>query len=316
MEAGTLILINGPLDSGKSTLASQILDKLPGKSICLDGDALIEYHPEPDDALDLLHESLITLASLQHHKYGLNNWIVSHLWQSPYEIADLRRRFLDPKQNYGVRHIFSFCLYADPRVLNERILSRKRLNVPSQQWEMETSLNEAESLTQWKGTSAVGEFLDSSCDISTLVHNLSDNINRTIELAKSRSILCMPDKFRRINFLSLLNFLFAAISVTAKHYEGLTQATLNGLKCTASTEQARKVKATDRVLLVHDDFSVALVTITSVLSLGGSAASAKGSLEMPNASTAPVLLVEFVVIHLFHIKHSSTSAILPDLTAL
>src|SRR5688572_22998987 len=52
-----IILLNGPLGIGKSTLAEALSESIP-QCVMLDGDALIAANPEPVDPLEHLHSTL------------------------------------------------------------------------------------------------------------------------------------------------------------------------------------------------------------------------------------------------------------------
>ena len=59
-----IILINGPLGIGKSTLAEALVEHLP-QAVMLNGDALLTANPEPADSLEMLHATLVMLVMQQ-----------------------------------------------------------------------------------------------------------------------------------------------------------------------------------------------------------------------------------------------------------
>jgi hypothetical protein len=68
-----IILINGPLGIGKSTLAEALCESIEG-CVMLDGDRLLVKH---------------------HRRHGYRHFVIDHFWGSAADIEDLRRR-LEP----------------------------------------------------------------------------------------------------------------------------------------------------------------------------------------------------------------------------
>lgn len=189
-DTGTLVVLNGPLGVGKSSLACQIVGNLLQQCSSLDGDAFLECNPEPEDSIELMHDSCIALATLQHEKFGINNWVINHLYQSPYEISDIRRRFLEPENGLGVSNVFSFSLFVEEETLRQRIIRRaSSISVPSKDWELQTSREEVEALEMWRHSGAVGQFIDCKAPLAQILSNVRDEIDRLINLARSRTIL-------------------------------------------------------------------------------------------------------------------------------
>lgn len=84
-----IIVLNGPLGIGKSTLAEALMESLDG-CVMLDGDHLIAMNPPPADEVAALHEVLALLVA-HHRRAGYRHFVVDHLWRTAAELADLRR---------------------------------------------------------------------------------------------------------------------------------------------------------------------------------------------------------------------------------
>lgn len=88
--APLVVLLNGPLGAGKSTLGELLGESIDG-CVTLDGDSLCALNPPPEDEVAALHETLAML--VRHHlARGYRRFIVNHLWRSAGEIADLAER--------------------------------------------------------------------------------------------------------------------------------------------------------------------------------------------------------------------------------
>jgi len=85
-----IILLNGPLGIGKSTLAEALTERIDG-CVMLDGDALVAVHPAPRDELEHLHATLALLVA-HHRQFGYRHFVIDHLWTAPEEIEALRGR--------------------------------------------------------------------------------------------------------------------------------------------------------------------------------------------------------------------------------
>lgn len=88
-----IIVLNGPLGIGKSTLAEALSESID-HCVMLDGDALVAANPAPADPLEHLH-STIALLVAHHRRFGYRHFVIDHLWTSPAELADLRDRLLE-----------------------------------------------------------------------------------------------------------------------------------------------------------------------------------------------------------------------------
>ena len=85
-----IIVLNGPLGTGKSTLGEALSESIDN-CVLLDGDRLITANPPHRDELEHLH-STIALLIPHHRRYGYRHFVIDYVWRSPQELADLRHR--------------------------------------------------------------------------------------------------------------------------------------------------------------------------------------------------------------------------------
>ncbi len=85
-----IIVLNGPLGIGKSTLAEALHEQLDS-SVMLDGDHVVALNPPPDDELTYLHDTLALLVA-HHQRAGYRHVVINHYWSAPEHLDDLRRR--------------------------------------------------------------------------------------------------------------------------------------------------------------------------------------------------------------------------------
>jgi broad-specificity NMP kinase len=88
-----IILLNGPLGIGKSTLAETLAESID-QCVMLDGDHLVQANPRSFDQLEHLH-STIALLVAHHRRFGYLHFVVNHIWTSPAELADLHSRLVE-----------------------------------------------------------------------------------------------------------------------------------------------------------------------------------------------------------------------------
>lgn len=88
-----IIVLNGPLGIGKSTLAEALAESID-RCVMLDGDHLVAANPPSSDALEHLH-STIALLVAHHRRFGYLHFVVDHIWTSAAELADLRSRLVE-----------------------------------------------------------------------------------------------------------------------------------------------------------------------------------------------------------------------------
>jgi chloramphenicol 3-O-phosphotransferase len=90
-----IIVLNGPLGIGKSTLAEALTESIDA-CVMLSGDQLVAVNPPSKNALEHLH-STIELLVHHHRSLGYRNFVIEHIWRSERELADLQRRLDDTK---------------------------------------------------------------------------------------------------------------------------------------------------------------------------------------------------------------------------
>ena len=101
-----IVLLNGPLGIGKSSLGEALSEALPD-SLHLDGDALIATHPpvpEGPRGREQFHGA-IELMVTHHVAYGIRNVVIGHVWFDPRDLADLVGR-LQPAMPNGRTRCF------------------------------------------------------------------------------------------------------------------------------------------------------------------------------------------------------------------
>lgn len=115
-----VILLNGPLGVGKSTLGEVLGDSIDG-SVTLDGDGLLALNPPPADEVASLHETVALLVG-HHLAQGYRRFILNHYWSSPGKIAALKAR-LDRVAPKVELHCFRLTLEKQENV--RRIMLRR-----------------------------------------------------------------------------------------------------------------------------------------------------------------------------------------------
>ena len=162
-----VILLNGPLGIGKSTLAEALAESLDG-AVMLDGDQLITMTPAPADEVDYLH-GLLALLIGHHRAAGYRHFVISHLWRTAEELADLRRRLL---AFYAAADIRCFLLTL-PLEDNLRRIRRRRSARALDETEFEHGTVQAERALLFAADGApVGETIEVSAAPQVLVAQL------------------------------------------------------------------------------------------------------------------------------------------------
>ena len=157
-----IILLNGPLGIGKSTLAEALSESIDD-SVMLDGDRLVAANPPPADELEYLH-STIALLVAHHRRFGYRHFVIDHIWRSPAELADLSRRLIAIDGDAEIR-CFLLTLPADENL--RRIERRQRARViDEREFELRMVAEEREIL---KKSSGLGEPFDVSAPPPELV---------------------------------------------------------------------------------------------------------------------------------------------------
>jgi thymidylate kinase len=87
-----IIVLNGPLGIGKSTLAEALAESID-QCVMLDGDHVVAANPPSFNRLEHLHSTIALLVE-HHRRFGYRHFVVDHIWTSPAEVADLSSRLL------------------------------------------------------------------------------------------------------------------------------------------------------------------------------------------------------------------------------
>jgi AAA domain len=157
-----IIVLNGPLGIGKSTLAEALTESID-QCVMLDGDHLIAANPPLLDRLEHLH-STITLLVAHHRRFGYRHFVVDHIWTSPRELADLRRRLAELDED-----IRCFLLTLPTQENVSRIQRRAAARaLDEREFEARTFREESEALARASGTD-LGEHFDVSAAPPELV---------------------------------------------------------------------------------------------------------------------------------------------------
>lgn len=162
-----IIVLNGPLGIGKSTLAEALTETVD-QCVMLDGDNLVAANPPPADELEHLH-STIALLVAHHRSFGYRHFVIDHLWRTPGELAHLRRRLLDLDGNANI-HCFLLTL---PVAENLRRIRRRQSAraLDEHEFEQRTFADEREALFR-SGGGDLGEPFDVSGPPAELVARL------------------------------------------------------------------------------------------------------------------------------------------------
>lgn len=168
-----IILLNGPLGIGKSTLSETLAEKIDW-CVMLDGDHLIELNPPPENE----HETLCVVSELlitHHQSVGYRNFVLNHLWTQHRELSQLRARLskFDPDV-----HCFRLTLSREENL--RRIERRASATGLDRSYELEIFDREHAILS-----SCPGDELGVPLDASACPDDLAGKILTLIGLAKS-----------------------------------------------------------------------------------------------------------------------------------
>ena len=159
-----IVLLNGPLGTGKSTLAEAFMECLEGW-VMLDGDHVVAANPPPVDETGYLHETLGLL--VRHHQHhGYRHFVINHIWRTPGEIADLRRRLGHAAVDDDF-HCFLLELPLDENIRRIRTRQKSRA-LREDDFEMRTVMEERAALSG-RPDAALGEPFDASAPPAELV---------------------------------------------------------------------------------------------------------------------------------------------------
>jgi hypothetical protein len=159
-----IIVLNGPLGIGKSTLAEALTESID-QCVMLDGDSLVAANPPPGDEVEYLHSTLALLVAHQR-RYGYRHFVIAHIWRTPADLADLRCRLQAIDARADIR---CFLLTLPVQENLRRIRSRQSARaLDEREFEQRTVAEEREALFEYTGGD-LGEPLDVSAPPATLV---------------------------------------------------------------------------------------------------------------------------------------------------
>lgn len=159
-----IIVLNGPLGIGKSTLAEALHEHLDS-SVMLDGDHVVALNPAPDDELAYLHDTLALLVA-HHKRAGYRHVVINHYWSAPEQLDDLRSRL---RAVDGVVELRCFLLTLPEAENLRRIAQRQQARALDEtEFERET-VAEERGVLYGRDDRALGEPFDVSAPPEELV---------------------------------------------------------------------------------------------------------------------------------------------------
>ncbi len=162
MIAVMIIVLNGPLGIGKSTLAEALTESIDS-CVMLDGDHLSAVNPPPPDEGRYLHSTIAALVE-HHRRFGYRHFVIDHVWFSAAELDDLRRHLEAIEPGAEIR-CFLLTLPADDN--RRRIEQRQRARaIDELEYELATFAEEHAILSH---ASDLGERFEVSAPPSELV---------------------------------------------------------------------------------------------------------------------------------------------------
>ncbi len=162
-----IIILNGPLGIGKSTLGEALTESI-AQCVFLDGDHLLALNPPPARETEYLH-STIALLVAHHLRSGYHHFVVDHLWRTPGDLDDLCRRLLEVYPNAEIR---CFLLTLPLAENLHRIQRRQQARaIDERQFELQAVADEREALSR-HAVGKLGEPLDASGTPPDLVTEL------------------------------------------------------------------------------------------------------------------------------------------------
>ena len=164
-----IIVLNGPLGIGKSTLAEALAESIDG-CVMLDGDFLVAANPAHRDEIEHLHSTIALLVS-HHREFGYQHFVINHIWRSPAELDDLRRRLVAADPDI---HVFLLTLSADENVSRiERRAGAREFD--ELDWEKKAVGEERAALAA--NTAGIGEPFDVADPPTVLVQRMLRRLN-------------------------------------------------------------------------------------------------------------------------------------------
>lgn len=167
LERSTIVILNGPLGIGKSTLTEALSESIE-QCVALDADHLVAANPPPDDVLGYLH-STIALLIEHHRRYGYRHFVINHIWRTAAELGDLLRRIREIDNDVAV-HCLLLTLPLDANL--QRIERRSKARaIDERDFEATTVLEERAALFETESKD-LGEPFDVSSSPDKLVASL------------------------------------------------------------------------------------------------------------------------------------------------
>lgn len=162
-----IVVLNGPLGIGKSTLAEALAESID-QCVMLDGDHLVAANPPPADEWAYLHATLALLVA-HHRAHGYRHFVIDHLWRTPAELDALRRALIEADPGADIR-CFLLTLPADENL--RRIERRQHARaLDEQEFEARTVAEERDALFRPEAGD-LGEPFDVSAPPDELVERL------------------------------------------------------------------------------------------------------------------------------------------------
>lgn len=159
-----IILLNGPLGIGKSTLSEALTERIDW-CVMIDGDHLIELNPPPDNELETLC-AVSALFIAHHQSYGYRNFVLNHLWTQRSELDQFRAKLSELDSD-----VRCFRLTVPLEENLQRIERRASATGLDQSYELKIFSKEHEILSRCTGDE-LGEPLDASASPAKLVDHL------------------------------------------------------------------------------------------------------------------------------------------------
>lgn len=164
-----IVILNGPLGVGKSTLAEALSESIDA-CVMLDGDQLIAANPPAPDAQEHLHATIKVMVE-HHRRFGYRHFVIDHFWSEPAALKDLVARLRG-----GDARVHCFLLTLSEEENLARIARRAsgRANDDTA-FELRTNREEREALAKAKGDE-LGEPFDITAPVPELVRRLQERL--------------------------------------------------------------------------------------------------------------------------------------------
>lgn len=167
-----IVLLNGPLGIGKSSLGEALSESLED-SVHLDADALIATNPpivEGSEGNEHLHGAL-TLLVAHHLRFGLRHFVINHIWLEVADLEDLRDR-LEAVVPDAVFRVFRLCLGASENLARIERRARSRA-LDELEFELRTMREERAHL---RGRDDLGEPFEVDRPLDQLVESMRSRL--------------------------------------------------------------------------------------------------------------------------------------------